>query len=161
MKRLLLVLTFVLVLAATAGADTFTSGASWYGGPCDHADNNLSASGIPNTIPGIARFNRRTLGRFYLLTDLRTHRRVVVVQSDVGPAPWVRLKPTETGWPIRVDVNYSAASAVGYRAPGGCVMGWRYGERIRLTGLTRRLASRWARRTATELDSHWIWWSTG
>lgn len=154
---LLLALVCALTLAGAAHSSTYHSGASWYGGPCDQSDNNLPASGIPNTLPGIARYNYRTLGGLYLLTDLHTHRRAVVVQSDIGPAPWVASRPTETGWPIRLDVNYTAAMALGYRAPGGCVQGWRYGEKIRVTSLTRRQASRWARRTFTELDSHWIW----
>lgn len=146
-----------LTVVYNAHGSTYHSGASWYGGPCDHQDNNRPAWGPANTVPGIARYDDATRRGLFLLTDLHTHRRVVAVHSDKGPAPWVASRPTETGWRIRLDVNYTAAMALGYRAPGGCVQGWRYGEKIRVTSLSRRRASWWARRTRTELDSRWVW----
>ena len=146
-----------LTIVVNANASTYHSGASWYGGPCDRQDNNRPAWGPANTVPGIARYDDATRRGLFLLTDLHTHRRVVAVHSDKGPAPWVASRRTETGWRIRLDVNYTAAMALGYRAPGGCVQGWRYGEKIRVTSLSRRRASWWARRTRTELDSRWIW----
>ena len=111
-------------------------------------DNNITATGIPNTVPGVALFQRWSFTDYFLLTRPRTLRRVVVRHVDYGPAPW-------TGKTI--DLNPPAAEGLGFAAPGGCVRAFPTGERMRLRLLSRRKASRWAKRTHTRVDDRFIW----
>lgn len=139
----------VFLTVRTADARLVIEGrTSWYGGPCDGYDNNRTATGIPNTVPGIALYRRDTFGAWFLLTRPRTGRRVVVRHVDLGPAPW-------TGKSI--DLDPPAAVGLGFSAPGGCVQAFPTGEVMRATLLTRRQASRWAKRTRTRVDDLWIW----
>ncbi len=139
---------FLTVRTADAAQLVVQGRASWYGGPCDGYDNNLTATGIPNTVPGIALYRRDTFGDYFLLTRLATLRRVVVRHVDLGPAPWTSMS---------IDVDPPATVGLGFRAPGGCVQAWPTGEVMRATRLTRRQASRWAKRTRTTVDDRWIW----
>lgn len=145
----LIALTLALT-ARTANASQLVvqGSASWYGGPCDGYDNNQTATGIPNTVPGIALYRRDTFRAWFLLTRLQTGRRVVVRHVDLGPAPWTGMS---------IDVDPPAAVGLGFRAPGGCVQGWPTGEVMRATLITRRQASRWAKKTRTHVDDRWIW----
>ena len=78
---------------------------SWYGGPRDNADNDRPAlQGATNKVPGIARYNRSTLGHWFRVTG-PNGKSIIVQQTDIGPAPW-----TGKG----VDVNYTAVKALGY-----------------------------------------------
>lgn len=139
---------FLTVRTADAAQLVVQGRASWYGGPCDGYDNNLTATGIPNTVPGIALYRRDTFGAWFLLTRPRTGRRVVVRHVDYGPAPWTAKL---------IDLDPAAAVGLGFRAPGGCVQGFPTGEVMRATLISRRKASRWAKRTRTRVDDRWIW----
>ena len=78
---------------------------SWYGGPRDAQDNDRPAlQGATNKVPGIARFDRSTLGDTF---EVRAPngKTIRVRQTDIGPAPW-----TGKG----LDVNYTAVKALGY-----------------------------------------------
>lgn len=77
---------------------------SWYGGPNDHADNNRPASGIPNTVPGIARPTRATLKGYYRVV-FPNGRSLVLQHTDMGPAAWAGRK---------IDINYTAVKRAGY-----------------------------------------------
>lgn len=77
---------------------------SWYGGPNDSGDNNRPASGIPNTVPGFAMYNRSTLGKLFRVVSPRG-RSLNIRQTDIGPAPWTGRK---------VDLNYTAIKRFGY-----------------------------------------------
>ncbi len=84
----------------------FLSGASsWYGGPRDSQDNDRPAlAGASNREPGIAVYNRGTLGGYWRV-KFPNGRSLTVRQTDIGPAPWTGKK---------VDVNYTAVKAAGY-----------------------------------------------
>lgn len=154
MTRMTLAVVVLMLLFAGIANDaaahhssptTYTGLSSWYGGPCDHMDNDQPYTGLPNTEPGIALYYLRPFKAFYLLTDSRGHR-VVVRHSDKGPAP-------STG--KLVDLNWTAAAALGYPAPGGCVGGYPNG-RVRITRLWHsRDVRRWVRRTSTRADDRW------
>lgn len=148
MGALIVALLCALTVVVNAHGLTITGRTSWYGGPCDGYDNNSTATGIPNTVPGIALYRRDTFGAWFLLTRPRTGRRVVVRHVDYGPAPW-------TGKTI--DLDPPATVGLGFAAPGGCVQGFPTGETMRVTMISRRHASRWARRTVTRVDDRWIW----
>jgi hypothetical protein len=90
-----------------------TGASSWYGGPCDSQDNNRTASGIPNTVPGFA--TRWVPFRMWFLVTGPNGRRALAMSLERGPASW-------TGRAI--DLNYTLAARLGYRAPGGCVQGY-------------------------------------
>lgn len=78
---------------------------SWYGGPRDSQDNDRPAlPGASNKNPGIAVYNRRTLGGWWRVV-FPNGRSLVLQQTDLGPAPWTGKK---------VDVNYTAVKAAGY-----------------------------------------------
>src|SRR5512138_560611 len=98
------VLVLLAVLAFPGDAMAIRSKWSWYGGPGDSGDNNRPASGIPNTIPGIARYSRATLKGFFVVDDGR--HKVLLQQTDIGPAP-----STGRG----VDINYTAVPLFGYK----------------------------------------------
>ena len=87
------------------GAGQKVSGkSSWYGGPNDSQDNNKPASGIPNTVPGIAIMNRETLGGWWRV-KLWNGQEYDIQQTDLGPAAWTGKK---------IDFNYSAVKAMGF-----------------------------------------------
>lgn len=77
---------------------------SWFGGPSDPSAGGTPASGIPISTPGIATYNRATLGGYFLVTA-PNGRRAVLRQTDLGPAPW-------TGRAI--DFTYSSLPLLGY-----------------------------------------------
>lgn len=88
-----------LVRASTYGNDPRT-------GYRDPGDNNRPAlAGASNDRPGIARYDRGTLGGWFRVTA-PNGRTLVVQQTDIGPAPW-------TG--AQIDVNAVAARELGYR----------------------------------------------
>lgn len=140
------IIAAAVVVATPQAAEGFTivSKGSWYGGPCDSGDNNLPASGIPNTVPGIAMRSQKTMRRYFLLTMKHTGRRVVVRHTDWGPASWTGRS---------VDVNYTAAKGLGYKAPGGCVQNFPTDSLVKVTSLTRKAARRWAKKTKTTIDN--------
>ncbi len=78
---------------------------SWFGGPNDHTDSGRTALGLTTATPGIAVYNRATLGGYWRVTDAKTGRSVVLRQTDLGPAPFTGRK---------IDVTYSALSRFGY-----------------------------------------------
>ena len=92
---------------ATVAVLVFAGPSSWYGGPCDGQDNNIPAFGPANSQPGIALYRTSSARRPFLLRG-PNGRRVVVRHSDFGPAPWTGKV---------VDVNYTAAAALGYGSP--------------------------------------------
>lgn len=78
---------------------------SWFGGPNDSSAGTRTASGAPTAAPGIAVYNRATLGGYWRVTDTKTGRSAVLKQTDLGPAPWTGRK---------IDVTYSALGRFGY-----------------------------------------------
>lgn len=145
---LLMLALYAGLYSALAEARVVVEGrTSWFGGPCDHSDNNRTATGLANTMPGIALFRRDTFGAWFALRRPRTGRQVVVRHVDLGPAPW-------TG--KRIDLNPVAARGLGFRAPGGCVQGFPTGERMSVRRVSRREASRLAARTRTRVDDRWV-----
>ena len=83
---------------------TVTGKVSWFGGPGDPSSGPTTASGLPVSVPGIALYNRATLGGYWRVTtaDGRT---AIVKQTDLGPAPW-------TGRSI--DFTYTSLPRFGY-----------------------------------------------
>ncbi|MGI8847273.1 MAG: hypothetical protein ACR2GX_03265 [Candidatus Dormibacteria bacterium] len=77
---------------------------SWFGGPGDPSDSGQTASGIPESVPGIAVYNHATL-RGYWLVQFPNGKKLVLQQTDIGPAPWTGRK---------VDIIYSALPKAGY-----------------------------------------------
>lgn len=77
---------------------------SWFGGPHDPSSGPTTASGASVDVPGIAIYRHDTLGRKWSIT-LPNGRRVILPQTDYGPAPW-------TGRVI--DFTYSALPLCGY-----------------------------------------------
>jgi hypothetical protein len=87
---------------------TFNERCSWFGfapGWVDHDDNGKNASGLPQSVPGIAVYCRATLNHYWRVTFPNgfVH---VVKQVDIGPAPY-----THRG----IDINASLANLAGYR----------------------------------------------
>lgn len=87
---------------------------SWYGNFTgnhtwvDHEDNNITASGIPNTQPGIAVFNQHTLRGWWRLVvrDAQGHTRSLVRQQiEIGPSP---------GTGRKFDFNAALMDELGY-----------------------------------------------
>lgn len=109
--RRLVVLTLVVAMTpalahATTSPLTFAGGSSWYGGPADSGDNNITASGIPNSVPGFAsRFV--PFGWWFLVTAQNGHR-ALGESVDRGPASF-------TGRII--DLDYTLVGRLGY-GPG-------------------------------------------
>jgi len=150
-RVLALVAMLAAFMSATVAADAHASytlhvKSSWYGGPCDREDNNQTATGIPNTVPGIALYERWSYGRFFLVTAAN-HRKIVVRHIEYGPRP-----STGRG----VDLDYTAAHGLGYKAPGGCVTGYPTDSLVRVT-LLRHAAQvrKWSTKTRTHLDDRW------
>jgi hypothetical protein len=83
---------------------SITGKVSWFGGPHDSSDSGHTASGIPETQPGIAVYNRATLGGWWRVI-FPNGRTLDLQQTDLGPAPW-------TG--RNVDILYSALAGAGY-----------------------------------------------
>ncbi|HET9721126.1 MAG TPA: hypothetical protein VFP55_13680 [Solirubrobacteraceae bacterium] len=83
---------------------TQTGKISWFGGPNDPSAQGTPASGIPITTPGIAVYNRQTLGGWWLLR-LPNNKLTLIQQTDIGPAP-------STGRTF--DFTYSALKSLGY-----------------------------------------------
>lgn len=84
---------------------TVSGKVSWFGGPRDSTDSGHTASGGTTATPGIAVYNRATLGGYWRVTDQKTGRSVVLKQTDLGPAPFTGRK---------IDVTYSALNRFGY-----------------------------------------------
>ncbi|HTA98677.1 MAG TPA: hypothetical protein VK730_13675 [Solirubrobacteraceae bacterium] len=82
-----------------------TGKVSWFGGPNDSTDSGHTASGATTATPGIAVYNRATLGGYWKVTDTKTGRSAVLKQTDLGPAPFTGRK---------IDVTYSALNRFGY-----------------------------------------------
>lgn len=89
----------------TSSGQSLTGRISWFGGPNDGSTSQTTASGAPTSTPGIAIYNRATLGGYWRLTDTKTGRSAVLKQTDLGPAPWTGRK---------IDVTYSALNRFGY-----------------------------------------------
>jgi hypothetical protein len=88
----------------------FDEACSWFGfahGWVDTGDNGKNASGMPQTVPGIAFDCEATLGHLWRVT-LPNGFTAIVQQVDVGPAP-----ATKRG----IDINASLAALAGYK-PG-------------------------------------------
>jgi murein DD-endopeptidase MepM/ murein hydrolase activator NlpD len=77
---------------------------SWFGGPHDPEDSGHTASGGTTKEPGIAIYNRATLGGYWHVTAANG-RSAILKQTDLGPAPWTHRK---------IDVAYSALGKLGY-----------------------------------------------
>lgn len=77
---------------------------SWFGGPGDATTGPTTASGAPVTQPGIAVYNRATLGGWWLL-KLPNGKLTTIQQTDIGPAPYTGRK---------FDFTYSALPSLGY-----------------------------------------------
>lgn len=84
-------------------AQVITGKTSWFGGPNDN-QNTGTALGLPDTVRGLAVYNRSTLGGYW-----RVHwpngRVTVERQVDIGPAPWTNRK---------IDFTSAAIRAAGY-----------------------------------------------
>jgi hypothetical protein len=134
----LFVATFTLLVADVQARIVITGYSSWYGGPCDAEDNDHTASGIPNTVPGFA--TRGTpFGLWFVVTGPNGER-ALGVSLERGPARW-------TGRVI--DLNWSLANRLGYPAPRGCVLGYSNGPvRAEQIALVRYPACNWAARLA-------------
>lgn len=89
----------------TSSGQSLTGRVSWFGGPNDGSTSQTTASGAPTSTPGIAIYNRATLGGYWRVTDTKTGRSAVLKQTDLGPAPWTGRK---------IDVTYSALNRFGY-----------------------------------------------
>ncbi|MES2146577.1 MAG: hypothetical protein V4491_01865, partial [Pseudomonadota bacterium] len=110
---------------ATGGALGRTGKASWFGpwpGHPEWADSMNegmpNASGAPLSTPGIALYDKSTLGKWFVVSG-PDGKQFVLPQVDVGPAPW-----TGKG----IDINAPAASQMGYSPkdfPTGGNFSWR------------------------------------
>lgn len=87
-----------------ASGTTVRGQGSWFGGPHDSTDSGHTASGGTTREPGIAVYNRATLGGYWRVRA-PNGRTVVVRQTDLGPAPFTNRK---------IDVTYSALGKFGY-----------------------------------------------
>jgi hypothetical protein len=97
------------LLAPAAHAETFAGHSSWYGGPCDRGqDNNRTASGIPNTVPGFAT-RWVPFGRWYLIET--QGRRALGMSLERGPA-------SRTG--RTTDLNYTLVARLRAWGAGPC-----------------------------------------
>lgn len=78
---------------------------SWFGGPKDvETAGQKTASGASASEPGVAVYNRETLGGYWRITGANG-KSAVLKQTDLGPAPWTGRK---------IDVTYSALGKLGY-----------------------------------------------
>lgn len=89
----------------TSAGQSVNGKVSWFGGPHDaETGNSKTASGASTSEPGIAIYNRATLGGYWKVTA-NNGKTAVLKQTDLGPAPF-------TGRAI--DVTYSALGKFGY-----------------------------------------------
>ncbi len=85
----------------------------------DTGDNGRNASGLPQTVPGVAFLNRATLKHFFAV-EAPNGKTLVVQHVDIGPASW-------TG--KLIDINAPAAERLGYTPqnfPTGSVWKWKH-----------------------------------
>ena len=87
-----------------AGGGRVDGKVSWFGGPNDPSDSGHTASGGTTATPGIAVYDRATLGGYWRVTA-PNGRTKIVRQTDIGPAPWTGRK---------IDFTYSALGMFGY-----------------------------------------------
>lgn len=88
-----------------SGGQTVAGKVSWFGGKNDAETGvNKTASGAPTSVPGIAIYNRATLGGYWKVTAANG-RSAILKQTDLGPAPFTGRK---------IDVTYSALGRLGY-----------------------------------------------
>ena len=84
----------------------------------DSGDNGINASGLPQTVPGIALMDRRTLGHWF---EVEMNGRVFLVrQVDIGPHP-------RTG--RKIDINAPLCDMAGFSpnsVPTDRVIRWRH-----------------------------------
>lgn len=91
-------------VSKTPGA-TVAGKVSWFGGPNDaETGSNKTATGTSSGAPGIAVYNRATLGGYWKVTAANG-KTAVLKQTDLGPAPF-------TGRAI--DVSSGALPKLGY-----------------------------------------------
>jgi len=93
---------------APAVGQTFAEKCSWFGfakGWHDTGDDGKNASGLPQSVPGIAFYCRATLGHYWRVV-LPNGYTAVVRQVDIGPAP-----STHRG----IDINATLAALAGYK----------------------------------------------
>lgn len=84
-------------------AQVITGKTSWFGGPNDN-QNTGTALGLPDTVRGLAVYNRSTLGGYWRVR-WPNGRVTVERQVDIGPAPWTNRK---------IDFTSAAIRAAGY-----------------------------------------------
>lgn len=82
---------------------TLAGSSSWFGGPNDPTTGPKTASGAPTSQPGIAVYNRQTLGGYWAVK--MGNNIGLVKQTDIGPAP-------STGRSF--DYTYSLLPLFGY-----------------------------------------------
>lgn len=80
-----------------------TGRTSWFGGPNDK-QNIGTALGLPDTVRGLAVYNRSTLGGYWRV-KWPNGKTTVERQVDIGPAPWTKRK---------IDFTSAAIRAAGY-----------------------------------------------
>lgn len=80
-----------------------TGRTSWFGGPNDK-QNIGTALGLPDTVRGLAVYNRSTLGGYWRVR-WPNGKTTVERQVDIGPAPWTKRK---------IDFTSAAIQAAGY-----------------------------------------------
>lgn len=122
---------------------SLTGASSWYGGPCDSGDNNIPRwmPGDRNRTPGIALRRYDTPRKYFLLTLLRTKRKIVVRHTDYGPHG-------STG--KLVDINYTAVQGLGF---SGCRDDYPTWAKVRITELdSKRRIRYWIKHTKTKID---------
>src|ERR1700748_1862740 len=91
--------------APMPAGQSVTGKVSWFGGPHDaETGSNRTATGSPSGAPGIAVYNRATLGGYWKVTAAHG-KSAVLEQTDLGPAPF-------TGRAI--DVSSGALPKLGY-----------------------------------------------
>lgn len=132
----------IVVPAAQAGPLTIDGASSWFSGSCDGADNGITASGIPASIPGIALPRRDTFGDWFVVLDHSSGRRALAVHSDYGPAG-------STGRVI--DLTYSLVARFQVYGAGPCFYNFPNG-RVTATKIVADLhypSCGWAARQAT------------
>jgi cell wall-associated NlpC family hydrolase len=89
-----------------SSGQTVAGKVSWFGGPNDRETGvNKTASGAPTSVPGIAVYNRATLGGYWKVTAANG-KSAILKQTDLGPAPFTGRK---------IDVTYSALGKLGYK----------------------------------------------
>jgi len=80
---------------------TLSGKTSWFGGPNDK-QNTGTALGLPDTVRGLAVYNRATLGGYWRV-QWPNGRTSVERQVDIGPAPWTHRSIDFTSAAIRAN----------------------------------------------------------